>query len=263
MDATQQAFTNRDKHASRVAHSEEEIETRINTEGHSTAGGKLKSIVYGGMDGIITTFAVVAAASGGDLDRNVVLIMGISNMFADALSMGLGDAISSKAENEMVLCEREREAWEVENYLDGEKTEMIEIYTARGLARDQAVKMVDAMSSNADFFTDQMMSDELGMTLPDDDDSPWIDGAVTSASFISFGIIPLTVYIALRSTDVQEDTLFGVSCGVTSVTLFILGVVKSQFTRQSWYKAGFEILWVGSVAAAVSYGVGYGVAGIV
>jgi len=61
----------------------------------------------------------------------------------------------------------------------------------------------------------------------------------------------------------EENTLFGISCGATSFTLFVLGVVKSQFTRQSWYKAGLEILGVGSVAAAVSYGVGYGVAKIV
>jgi DNA damage-binding protein 1 len=263
MDVTQQAFTNRDDNASRAAHTQEEIAMRINIEGHSAAGGKLKSIVYGGLDGIITTFAVVAAANGGDLDKDVVLIMGISNMFADALSMGLGDAISTKAENEMIIRERDREAWEVDNYLEGEKTEMVEIYTARGLGRDQAVKMVDAMSTNVDFFADQMMSDELGMTLPGDDDNPLIDGAITSASFVSFGVVPLLIYIALKSTDVTDDTLFGISCGATSITLFVLGVVKSQFTRQSWYKAGFEILGVGSAAAAVSYGVGYVVAGIV
>ena len=71
----------------------------------------MKSIVYGGMDGIITTFSVVAGASGGGLDISVILILGFSNMFADALSMGMGDALSGKAEAEFIMEERRREAW--------------------------------------------------------------------------------------------------------------------------------------------------------
>ena len=42
----------------------------------------MKSIVYGGLDGIVTTFAIVAGASGGSLSPQVVLILGISNVIA-------------------------------------------------------------------------------------------------------------------------------------------------------------------------------------
>ncbi len=72
------------------------------------------------MDGILTSFAVVAGAAGGKLPTPVVLVLGFSNIFADALSMGVGEFLSSKAENEWILSERKREEWEFENYPEGE-----------------------------------------------------------------------------------------------------------------------------------------------
>ena len=80
----------------------------------------MKTIIFGGLDGIITTFAVVAGAGGGGLSVNTVLIMGFSSLVADALSMGVGDALSSKAESEVTIRERKREKWEYEKYPEGE-----------------------------------------------------------------------------------------------------------------------------------------------
>ena len=54
-----------------------------------------KSIVYGGMDGIVTTFAVVAGAVGGNLGIKPILILGFSNLLADGFSMAVGDYLSS------------------------------------------------------------------------------------------------------------------------------------------------------------------------
>jgi len=61
-------------------------------------GKYVKSIVFGGLDGIITIFSMVAAVAGGGLAAGVVVIMGISNLLGDGLSMGLGDYLSSKAQ---------------------------------------------------------------------------------------------------------------------------------------------------------------------
>ena len=57
-----------------------------------------KSIVYGGMDGIVTTFAVVAGAVGGNLGVESILILGFSNLLADGFSMAAGDYLSSTTE---------------------------------------------------------------------------------------------------------------------------------------------------------------------
>ncbi len=85
----------------------------LHEEKHKSSGDFLKSVIFGGMDGILTTFAVVSAVSVGSLDVKTVLILGFSNVFADALSMGLGDALSGKAEMDYIKKEKQREEWYV------------------------------------------------------------------------------------------------------------------------------------------------------
>ena len=63
----------------------------------------------GGLDGILTTFAIVAASVGAGLSVKVILVLGLSNKIADGMSMGLGDALSTKAEHEHIFMERRRE----------------------------------------------------------------------------------------------------------------------------------------------------------
>ena len=74
-------------------------------------GDYVKSMIFGGLDGILTSFAIVAGAAGGGLPVQVVMVLGFSNIFADAFSMGMGEYLSSKAHNEFVMKEKERETW--------------------------------------------------------------------------------------------------------------------------------------------------------
>ena len=75
---------------------------------------------------------------GGGLSTKAILTLGFSSILADAVSMGLGDALSSKAEAEYILSERDREEWELEHNKEGEIEEMIDIYTERGLPEHEA-----------------------------------------------------------------------------------------------------------------------------
>lgn len=128
LNAARDAYATGDVEASKAAH-----EARVShEENHSKVGEKVKSIVFGGLDGIITTFAVVAGAVGGGLSVEVILILGFSSVFADALSMGVGDALSSKAENDYIMTEKRREEWELEHFPEGEVQEMIDLCEYRG-----------------------------------------------------------------------------------------------------------------------------------
>ncbi|HEY7473381.1 MAG TPA: VIT1/CCC1 transporter family protein [Vicinamibacterales bacterium] len=62
----------------------------------------VRELIYGSNDGIITTFAVVAGVAGGNLAAPVVLICGVANLFADGLSMAVGNYLSIRA-HESVL----------------------------------------------------------------------------------------------------------------------------------------------------------------
>jgi VIT1/CCC1 family predicted Fe2+/Mn2+ transporter len=105
--------------------------------------------VFGGLDGIITTFAVVAAASGADLGGDVVILMGIANLVSDGISMGLGDYFSEKSEKDYIKNEWKRETWENENYPEGEQAEMIELYEGEGISKEDATVIVQTFAKCA------------------------------------------------------------------------------------------------------------------
>lgn len=253
LELAQSAYKEKDAEQSKEAH------TKLvsSDEKHIKAGDWVKLMVFGGLDGIITTFAVVAGASGGGLGTNVILILGFSNMFADALSMGMGEALSSKAENERILKERDREAWELSNYKEGEVKEMVDLYEERGMERRDAEIAVRLMAKYEDFFVDVMMVEELGLQVPGEDENVWKDGLIMFSSFVAFGIFPLLAYVIFASFNLELSTLFGIACGITGIMLFALGVFKSKFTGQVWWQSGLEILILGGTTAAVSFLIGW------
>jgi len=64
-------------------------------------GKYLPEFVYGAIDGVITTFAVVAGASGASLSSGIVLILGFANLFGDGFSMALSNYLSTESEEEL------------------------------------------------------------------------------------------------------------------------------------------------------------------
>ena len=259
LDAAKEAHNNNDIEASKAAH-----DAKVShSEDHSKVGGYIKSIVFGGLDGIITTFAVVAGAAGGGLSVDVILILGFSSVFADAVSMGVGDALSTKAENEYILAEKRREEWELENYPEGEIEEMIDLYESKGLPRQDAETVIKIMAKHKDFFVNVMMAEELELQVPDEDDNPWVEGGVTFASFVFFGTIPLLAYAIFYSVELYDSERFIVACCLTGVCLFSLGVTKSRFTGQKWYYAGSEIFLLGSAVAGLAYFIGWFVGSVI
>ena len=79
-------------------------------ESHGGFGSDyVKSIVFGGLDGIITSFAIVASVVGAELSIEVVIFTGFAKLFGDAISMGFGDCISEQAEQTHVRGERSRD----------------------------------------------------------------------------------------------------------------------------------------------------------
>jgi len=224
-------------------------------------------VVFGGLDGILTSFAIVAGAAGGQLSPEIVLILGISNILADALSMGVGEHLSSKAHNEYVMSEREREVWEMKTYPAGEIEEMIDLYQQRGMSRDDAEVVIKRMAKYPDFFVDIMMVEELGLQVPDEDENTVKDGFVMFLSFAFFGFLPLIGYVImpLMFPDIEftEHELFFLACGVTAISLFALGAIKANFSHVWWFKSGTEMLLLGSACACIAYTAGFAVQALV
>ncbi len=61
----------------------------------------LREFVYGGMDGAVTTFAVVTGAAGANLGSRTILILGFANVLADGFSMAIGSYLSEKSDQDL------------------------------------------------------------------------------------------------------------------------------------------------------------------
>ena len=169
--------------------------------------------------------------------------------------MGLGDALSNKAENEHALRERQREFWEYDHYLEGEMSEMVQFYVDKGMSRPDAVEVVNLIAPHRAFFVDIMTIEELGLQLPNEDENPWKDGFVTFVSFVVFACLPLLVY-AFLPLAFEVDNIFFAACFVTFFALFVLGGVKSLFSSKTWYRSGFEMSAIGGSVALIAYIIG-------
>jgi VIT1/CCC1 family predicted Fe2+/Mn2+ transporter len=75
----------------------------------------LKEFVYGGIDGAVTTFAVVAGGFGANLDTGILLILGFANLLADGFSMSVGAYLAAKSERDTYDKHEKIEYWEIEN----------------------------------------------------------------------------------------------------------------------------------------------------
>ena len=224
-------------------------------EKHMMGRGKyIKSIIYGGLDGTITTFAAVAGVAGAALSPGIVLIMGLANLVADGLSMSIGVYLSSKSETEYEAAERAREAWEVENYPEGEKRELREIYVARGMSEKDAGDVVEIIAKDKESWVDTMMIEELGI-IPNYE-SPLGNALATFLSFAVFGFLPIAAYVFALFNPALKNAQFPLACGLTGATLFGLGALKTSITGKSWFVSGFEMLAVGGVAAVAAYVMG-------
>ena len=252
LDKAKEAYKNRDIEASKKAHIPE---VKYADEQHTQAQGKyIKSLVYGGLDGIITTFAVVAGVAGASLSPSIVLILGFANLIADGLSMAIGDFLSTKAEREYYLAEKQREEWEIENFPEGEKREMIELYMDKGLEKKDAETISEILSKNNKSWVSVMMAEELGII--EDDSSPFKNALVTFISFIIFGFIPLLTYVVSKFLPFISANKFLLASILTGLTLFTLGAVKVKITNKNWVMSGLEMFIVGGIAAAAAYGIG-------
>lgn len=218
----------------------------------------LKEIVYGGNDGIVTTFAVVAGFSGAamyeagaEVATVAVLLFGLANLFADATAMGLGAFLSSRSEHDVYNSVRAKELNEIRTNPAFERRETVEILEDRGIPTEDAEAFAELYLRHPEHMADFMMRYEIGMSDPSDD-SPARSGLATFLSFVFFGAIPLIPYFLLDPT----ETTFRISIAATFAALVMLGLVRWRVTSETVARCVTETVLVGGVCAVVAYTVG-------
>lgn len=224
----------------------------------NSLGDFIHDVVYGGNDGIVTTFAVVAGTMGADLPRYVVIILGLANLFADGASMATGAYLSLRAELDQYKRLRKEEEKEIQDDPEIEREEVREYFAAKGIQGQNLSSLVDIITGNRELWLDVMMHFEHGKTS-DTGSRPILHGFMTFVSFVTFGSIPLIPYLF----NVGESNRFFVSIISTFIALLLLGLTRSAVTRENLVRGPLEILSVGALGALLAYVVGVLLKGIV
>lgn len=226
-------------------HSPEEIAQRLTI---SARIGHLKDLVYGGIDGTVTTFAIVAGVEGAGLSQTVIVALGIANILADGFSMAASNYSGTKAE----LDDRRRiiriEESHIENHRSGELEELRQILELRGLTGDVLNKATEAISQSKDKWISLMLTDEYGLTREEPD--PMRAAIATFAAFLIAGAIPLLPFV------IGLPNAFAIATVATLTTFFLIGALKSRWSLSKWWWSGGETLLIGAMAAIIAYGVG-------
>jgi len=215
----------------------------------------LGEFVYGGIDGSVTTFAVVAGAAGAPLESSVVIILGFANLFADGFAMSVGSYLSTKSVKENYQKHQKIEYWEVDNIPEKEKEEIRDIYRAKGFEGQILDEIVKTITADRDRWVDVMMKEELLMS--EESKSPWAMGGVTFLSFLLFGFIPLLVFV-LNYFGILEDSedLFLYSSVLTGLVFILIGYLKAIVNATKVLRSILETFLLGAAAAGLAYWVG-------
>jgi len=222
----------------------------------------LKQIVYGGNDGIVTTFAIVAGFAGAQAEGVAqvggvaVLIFGLANLFADAVSMGLGEYLSLRSQHDLYRARRQSELREIARAPEQERMELFEILRQRGLPAGEADTAATIVSRHPQLMADLMMTYEFGMSDPDEE-SPALNGMSTFLSFVVFGAVPLVPYFVLPA----EPRTFMFSVATTGLALASLGTLRWNATGERLPRCVGETMLVGTICAVVAFAVGWMIGG--
>lgn len=246
-----------DLEASRKAHSELAIKESLEEPIiHDVVKGQyIGDVVYGAIDGIVTTFAVVSGVAGAQLSAGIVLILGFANLFADGLSMAVGNYLGTKSEAEYKQRERYREEWEVEHMPEDEREEIRQIYSRKGFTGKLLDQLVGVITKDKKLWVDTMLLEELHI-IPEQA-SPLRAGFFTFASFVLAGFLPLLPYVLAYAVPFIDEHSYVISVTLTFVTIFVVGSMRVYVTGKRWWTSGLEMLLVGGATAVVAYCIGY------
>lgn len=224
-----------------------DADRRMGTGGRS---GTLRAGIFGVNDGLVSNLSLIMGVTGANASNHVILLAGVAGLLAGAFSMGAGEYVSMRVQRELFERLLHIEAHELATEPDEEHQELRKIYEGKGFPPHLAKQVTDVIMRNPEVALETHAREELGLD-PGELGSPW--GAATS-SFITFSLgatVPLLPFVFGSGTAAAL-----VAIGVSALALFSVGAAMSLITGRRTVLSGCRMLLVGSLAAAITYGVG-------
>jgi VIT1/CCC1 family predicted Fe2+/Mn2+ transporter len=214
------------------------------------SGGNLRAAVFGVNDGLISNASLIMGIAGATADSKLILLSGAAGLIAGAFSMAAGEYVSVRSQREMFEYQIGLEKEELDHYPEEESEELALIYQARGLPREDAVRLATQMTSDPERALDTLAREELGLN-PEDLGSPWGAALFSFSAFAIGALIPLLPFLFATGT-----TSMVVAIVLTLLALFGVGATLSLFTGRNAWLSGARMLGIGCAAGAVTYVIG-------
>ncbi len=210
-----------------------------------------RDIILGVNDGLVSMFLLVAGVVGGALDTRTVLLTAVAGAIAGAISMGVGEYIATKAQEEVFHGEVALERQHIKFHRKYELEELKEMFVETGLSGELSDQVVAAYDQDDESLMKIMMALEFGF-VDEHRRNPYVAMSVSGGLFLagaSTSVVPFMFDVAPRTGLLWAGALSGVA-------LFVVGAGKTFATRGHWLRAGLENLILAAIGAGVSYYVG-------
>ncbi len=232
------------------SHTQQAIRARL---ARGPRSNYLRDWIYGGIDGAVTTFAIVAGVVGADLPATVMLVLGFANLLADGFAMAASNYSGTKAERDDFDRVLGIEQKHIALVPEGEREEIRQIFAAKGFSGDDLERIVAVITSDLALWAKTMAVEEYGLSPTPR--SPALAALSTFTAFIMCGLVPLAVYLSAGGLN---------ACIVAAgATFFGVGAIKSRWSPLTWWRSGVETFLIGMSAAAVAFAVGYGLRALI
>lgn len=215
-----------------------------------SGGGNLRAAVFGVNDGLVSNASLILGVAGASASNSMILLSGVAGLLAGAFSMAAGEYVSVRSQREMFEHQIGLERDELAQYPEEEAEELALIYAARGLAREDALKLAKAIIAEPAQALDTLAREELGLN-PDELGSPWGAAIFSFLSFAAGALVPLLPFFAVAGTRALLASIV-----ITALALFAVGAAISLFTGRSALRDGLRMLTIGAAAGALTYAIG-------
>lgn len=217
------------------------------------SGGNLRAAVFGVNDGLISNASLIMGMAGAmstTAGNALLLLSGAAGLIAGAFSMAAGEYVSVRSQREMFEYQIGLEKEELDHYPEEEAEELALIYQARGLPRDDAVRLATQLTADPVRALDTLAREELGLN-PDDLGSPWGAALFSFSAFAIGASIPLLPFFFAGGAKSMV-----IAIALTAIALFGVGATLSLFTGRNAWWSGTRMLGIGAAAGAVTYMIG-------
>ena len=219
-------------------------------------GGGLRAGVLGLNDGLVSNFCLVMGAVGGATTLGkpeLIILTGVAGLVAGAFSMGTGEYISMRSQREIYERQIEVEQAELEQWPEEEEEELALIYMAKGIPEKEAREIAAQIIKNPTIALHTMAKEELGLD-PSTLGSPWSAAMSSFVAFSGGATVPIIPYLFSAGTGAFIfSTMFSIAA------LLVVGGLLSSLSARNIFWGALRMLIAGTVAATITYGVGYAI----